>query len=136
MPQVSSAPSHGQLLPSYATQGTFYCRVNQLHLWAPGWDDEDQKKPWDPPRNFLKWLRNSGPVVGCEVRGEWKEMFFVNKLLLIFSKRVEEIGTLYFFYFQNSALWCAKHNWRVDVRFLCRSGETFVSNTQKSWRGF
>lgn len=55
------------------TQGTFYCRVNQLHLLAPGWEDADQKATWKPPPGFLRWLRDQGPVVGCKVRGQKEE---------------------------------------------------------------
>lgn len=57
----------------YQSRGTFYCRVSQLHLLAPAWDEHDQTKRWEIPRGYLKWLRREGPVEGCEVRESAKE---------------------------------------------------------------
>ena len=50
------------------SKGAFYCRAQMLHLFAPGWQEEDQTKLWQIPRGFLKWLRNEGPLEGCSVR--------------------------------------------------------------------
>ncbi|CAN0444724.1 unnamed protein product, partial [Ascophyllum nodosum] len=47
------------------SKGAFYCRAQMLHLFAPGWQEEDQTKLWQIPRGFLKWLRNEGPLEGC-----------------------------------------------------------------------
>ncbi|CAN0497702.1 unnamed protein product, partial [Ectocarpus sp. 12 AP-2014] len=66
----------------YQSKGTFYCRVNQLHLVAPGWEDADQTATWDPPRGFLKWLRNAGPVVGCETDQDVLDLSLRNPLFL------------------------------------------------------
>lgn len=48
------------------SKGAPHCRVQMLHLFAPGWF-EDQSKRWEPPRGFIKWLRNEGPLIGCTV---------------------------------------------------------------------
>lgn len=52
------------------SKGAPHCRVQMLHLFAPGWFEEDQSQRWEPPRGFIKWLRNEGPMVGCKVSTE------------------------------------------------------------------
>ncbi|CAN0004930.1 unnamed protein product [Choristocarpus tenellus] len=43
-------------------KGTFYCRVEHLHLVAPDCDSTDQETPWSPPEGFFTWLRTEGYV--------------------------------------------------------------------------
>lgn len=106
--------------------------MNQLHLWAPGWEDEDQKQPWDPPRGFLKWLRDSGPVVGCEVRGGGR-CFFLSmgagcgqRAVTDFSEEGRGDRRTQPFYVQNGSLVARYTTGESMLRFLCRSGETLV----------
>lgn len=52
------------------SKGAPHCRVQVLHLFAPGWFEEDQSQRWKPPRGFIKWLRNEGPLMGYKVSKE------------------------------------------------------------------
>lgn len=52
----------------HQSKGTYYCRVSNLHLYAPDWEEVNPMRPWVPPTGFLQWLRTDGPVKGCRVR--------------------------------------------------------------------
>ncbi|CAM9761413.1 unnamed protein product, partial [Hapterophycus canaliculatus] len=66
----------------YQSKSTFYCRVNQLHLLAPGWNNPNQRATWDPPEGFFAWLRTSAYVEGCETDQALLELSLQNPLFL------------------------------------------------------
>lgn len=65
-------PAHLQCsrcsLCKFHHKSIFKCRVEHLHLFAPGWDDVDQRTPWVPPEGFIRWLWTAQLVEGCKVR--------------------------------------------------------------------